>query len=82
MDLRVSVENVDKNDSNWANRGLARVLAAGDHGVEDGPDGDHGVEDGDDGDHGVEDGDDRDHGVEDGDEEDEDDVEDPHLSSN
>ena len=52
MDLRVSVENVDKNDSNWANRGLARVLAAGDHGVED------------------------------GDEEDEDDVEDPHLSSN
>ena len=36
MDLRVSVENVDKNDSNWANRGLARVLAAGDHGVEDG----------------------------------------------
>ena len=47
MDLRVSVENVDKNDSNWANRGLARVLAAGDHGVEDGDDGDHGVEDGD-----------------------------------
>ena len=64
MDLRVSVENVDKNDSNWANRGLARVLAAGDHGVEDGDDGDHGVEDGD------------------KEDEDEDDVEDPHLSSN
>ena len=47
MDLRVSVENVDKNDSNWANRGLARVLAAGDHVVEDGDDGDE-EEDGDD----------------------------------